>query len=104
MATIIDEELAKQSACTCYKIDARKPDTPENLMCFSRGMLGTLSDDQDAEYCKKKEIKPASPQLKRVYKNFRLIGEIMKECLPNSKTEKGFLSCVEMKAKRLRGK
>jgi len=103
MAVIVDEELARESPCTCYILDARKGEVPENMMCFSKGMLGALSDEQDIEYCKRRETKPASPALKRNIRNFRLMGEIMKECLGTSKTEKGFLSCVEMKAKKMRG-
>ncbi len=103
MATVIDEDKALESPCTCYLIDQEKGETPENMMCFCDGMLGTLSDSQDEEYCEEREVKPASPALRRNYRNFRLIGKIMHKCLAESKTEKGFLSCVEMKAKQLRG-
>lgn len=103
MATVIDKEEAKESICTCYLIDPDEGKTAENMMCFTEGMLGTLSDSQDRRYCENRTVKNASPALRRNYRNFRLIGKIMHKCLAESKTEKGFLSCVEMKAKQLRG-
>ena len=66
MAVILDEDEAKSSPCTCYYIGNRRDlkfpihfkkslsETgipPEDVICFSKGMLGALSNEQDLQYC-----------------------------------------------------
>lgn len=65
MGLLVDMKKARHSMCTCYYIgdkDLRLPKLfdksiqdvgirPEEVMCFSEGFVGTLSDDEDREYC-----------------------------------------------------
>ena len=65
MALIVDEKRARETPCTCYYIgdkDLRLPKhfrksiselgiEPEEVMCFSEGMVGTLSNEEDRLYC-----------------------------------------------------
>lgn len=59
MGIVIDPEEAKRSECTCYRIEGKEEvPTPEKVICFTDGIIGTLSDKQDKKYCKKKVVKP----------------------------------------------
>ena len=62
MGVVIDEELAKKTGCLCYQIGPTKE--PWDLLCWSKGVIGTLTDRQEAKYCPTKEIKPATEGLK----------------------------------------
>ena len=49
MGLVVDEELAKRSGCTCHAIGPT--DKPKDLICFSPGVIGTLTDEQDVQFC-----------------------------------------------------
>jgi len=101
MAIVANEIKARLSPCTCYKIDPNKPPTPENLLCFSEGMIGTLTDAQEREYCPKKTIREASPEYQNHIQKFSLLGKIMKKC-GHIKDKHDFLVCVGHEAEKLR--
>jgi len=44
---VVNPEVAKATPCRCYKID-------ETEMCFSKGIIGTLSKAQKEAYCPSK--------------------------------------------------
>jgi len=46
---VVNEALAKATGCRCYKVDTTE-------MCFSRGIIGTLSPPQREAYCPTKEF------------------------------------------------
>ena len=48
MARIINEELARDTICTCYlfKIDGKLED-----VCWTKGAIGMLTEAQEREYC-----------------------------------------------------
>lgn len=73
MGVVIDEEVARKSPCLCYRIG--ETDKPEDLMCFSRGIIGTLSNAQDIKFCPEKEIKPATA---KVMERLRLMKKLKK--------------------------
>jgi len=98
MGILVDEVLARTSPCTCYKIG--EPETPENIMCFSRGIIGTLSDPQDRKYCERKKVKAPTERFSKHIKKFEQMGKIMDVCA--EKEEEDFPSCVEREAKKLR--
>jgi hypothetical protein len=95
MAVIIDEVAAKLSSCKCYYI-GDDPDIlrrlregkitvknlgeqgikPSEVMCFSEGMIGTLTDEQDERYCVTKQI-DYSPRLKQ---RLRCLSMCAKSC------------------------
>ena len=58
MGIIVNEEVAKTTPCKCFKLN-------EELMCFSKGIIGTLSNEQEEIYCTSKEIEPATPGQKQ---------------------------------------
>lgn len=66
MGIIIDTELAGKSTCTCHAIGPT--DEPEDIICFSPGIIGTLSNKQDREFCKTKIIIRDNGIKKRVEK------------------------------------
>lgn len=71
---VIDEELARKTPCTCYKVTL--PDGREVLLCWSKGVIGMLSKDQIEKYCPEKIIKNAPEKLrKRIEKFYRAAVE-----------------------------
>lgn len=97
MGIVIDREKALASPCLCYQIG---PTTePEDLMCFSSGIIGTLSDPQDRIYCEAKEIRPTTLEFSKHIQKFRILGSIMDVCAEKPLEE--FLTCVEERARQL---
>lgn len=101
MAIIANEIKAKTSPCTCYLIHPDKPPTPDNLLCFSEGMIGTLTDAQDKEYCTKRIVREASQEYQNHIQKFSLIGKIMKKC-GNIKDNNEFLACIVEETEKLK--
>ncbi|MEM2905021.1 MAG: hypothetical protein QW587_04700 [Candidatus Bathyarchaeia archaeon] len=60
---VVDADLAARTGCRCYKVD-------ETLLCFSKGIIGTLSKPQVEAYCPTKEILTEGGMVERV-KRFR---------------------------------
>jgi len=61
---IIFEKDLKPVTCKCYKLDG------DSLMCFRKGVIGTLSDKQEEELCSGKIILEPTVELKRRYERF----------------------------------
>lgn len=75
MAIIVDEEIAKRSPCTCHKIGPT--DNPEDLICFTSGAIGALTNVQDREYCSSKLIIKEDRIRERV-ERFRRASQVCK--------------------------
>lgn len=73
MGIIMDEEIAKRTPCTCFKIGPTE--APKDLLCFSPGVIGTLTNEQDVTYCSDKLIKTDTKIAERVQR-FREASEI----------------------------
>ena len=69
MGLVINEELAKRSGCTCHSIGPT--DTPKDLMCFSPGVVGTLTDEQDVQFCVAGRIIIRGDAIRRRVEKFR---------------------------------
>lgn len=74
MGIIIDEELAKISGCTCHAIGPTNK--PKDLMCFSPGVVGTLTNDQDIEFCKIGRLIIRDDKIKERVEIFKKASEI----------------------------
>jgi len=57
MGFVTNEKTALATPCTCYKLDGE-------LICWSKGIIGTMTDEQESTYCTSKDIKPATGELK----------------------------------------
>lgn len=68
MGIVVDDKLAKETPCKCFKIGPTKE--AHDLICFSKGIIGTLTNAQDNIYCTKKDISPPSPELKQRFNRF----------------------------------
>jgi hypothetical protein len=93
---VVDEALAKATPCRCYDIDGK-------LMCFSKGIIGTLDQAQIDLYCKEKQIVKEGIA-KRVAK-FREAAEVCKariKDIPKGERLKPWLECMS-KELRARG-
>ena len=60
---VVNPDLAARTGCKCYKVD-------DTLMCFSAGIIGTLSKPQIEAYCPTKEVLTTGGIVERV-KKFR---------------------------------
>ena len=49
---VVDEKKARESPCQCILIDPKGSNVSANRMCTSKGIIGTLSDTEEREYCK----------------------------------------------------
>lgn len=58
---MVDPDVAARTGCKCYKVD-------ETLMCFSKGIIGTLNKAQVEAYCPTKEVLEEGGMVERVKK------------------------------------
>lgn len=87
---VVDEARALISPCTCYKI------APTRTMCWSSGVIGTLTKEQEERFCPTKEYK-TSPKLERRMANWMEAVEICKAEiaeLPKGERLDLWLSCM----------
>lgn len=103
MGIVVNELVALRTPCTCYRIGPT--DRPEDLMCFSRGLIGTLSDKQDLLYCTKREIVEADDGIPARVEKFR---EAVRLCqaeiagIPRGSRLSPWLSCMGKRARELK--
>lgn len=64
----IEIEELKKAPCKCFQIGPSKE--AHNLMCFRKGVIGTLTDEQETRLCDIKDIKPPTPALKKRINEF----------------------------------
>jgi hypothetical protein len=72
---VVHPEIAGKTKCKCYKVD-------DTLMCFQRGIIGTLSKPQVEAYCKDKEIITEGGLVERV-KKFKEAAKAAQERIAN---------------------
>lgn len=58
---MVNPDVAARTGCRCYLVDGTE-------MCFSKGIIGTLSKAQNEAYCKTKEILKEGALVERVKK------------------------------------
>jgi hypothetical protein len=98
MGIVVDEIKAKSTSCECYKLDGE-------LLCWSEGIIGALSDKQEEQFCTTKNIKPAPKELKRRINDFtEAIHNAQKRYAKEDKDIKKWLQIVseEMKKKGIK--
>ncbi|MEW6624566.1 MAG: hypothetical protein AB1420_15830 [Bacillota bacterium] len=96
---VVDEGLAKATPCKCYPIPT--PEKPEQMLCFSRGIIGGLTDAQEKLYCPSKVIVEEGIS-KRVAK-FREAVKVCKaeiEKYPKGERLTPWLECMGREAKK----
>ena len=71
---VVHEDIAKSTPCTCYEYEIHGE---KKQLCWSPGVVGTLSDEQEKLYCPDKNVKPISHELQE---RLRHIGEIARRC------------------------
>ncbi len=107
MGILVNEERAKTSPCKCFKIEPDGPETPKNLLCFSPGIIGSLSNTQDQQFCPTTTIQ-TSPALQERFQRFKQIGAINDVCLETEvkpdEVRKCFIRGAELLEKGLTGK
>ena len=92
---VIDESVAKATPCTCYRID-------ETEMCFSRGIIGTLSPAQREAYCVAGKTFKEEGITRRV-KKFKEAATICKaeiEKYPKGERLEPWLACMGREARK----
>lgn len=58
---VVNSDIAGRTSCRCYAVE-------ETLMCFSKGIIGTLSKPQVEAFCPTKEILTEGGLVERVKK------------------------------------
>ncbi len=101
MGIVVDRAEAEATPCRCFKIDPDGPETPKNLMCFSKGVVGTLTNRQDEELCPERNIQPTSSALTKRMQIFKQLGQILDICL-ESEVEDPF-RCIAQEAEKKAG-
>lgn len=104
MGQIVEPIEARISGCTCYKIDPEGGKNPNNLVCYSDGVIGSLSDKQDETLCSRKFIKLGSEEMSGHMSKFKQSGEIMDICMEEGVSKEEFFGCVEERSKQLKNK
>jgi len=87
---VVDEAKAKASPCRCIEYK------PGKKLCFSSGVVGALSDEQEKIYCAP-EVPLESPGLERRLKNWMGSVEICKAEIaeiPKGERLEPWLSCM----------
>ncbi|TDX48836.1 hypothetical protein [Orenia marismortui] len=98
MGIVVDSKKAKKSPCKC--IITGDPNKPEDRLCFSKGIVGALSDEQELEYCTDILAIETSKKFADRINRFRTLGDILDICLESE--EKDFLGCIESQARNLK--
>lgn len=93
MGKIVDEKKAL-GKCICYKQNPHLKDS--KMICYSAGVLGTLTEEQ-SDKCKKKEMKPTPKTMQRHFEKFSELGAITKVCLTSEEgqTTEDFYRCLQ---------
>jgi len=58
MGIVVNEQEAKSTSCKCFKLSDKE------LLCFSKGIVGALSDEQEKQYCTRRFIVKDNKALK----------------------------------------
>ena len=90
MGIVVDEVEAQSSPCKCYEY------APGKFICWSKGIVGALSDAQEGMFCNPRILLGESPAIERRYKNFTSIAEACK-----GKPIGEFLDCMSMSSKKV---
>lgn len=85
MGIVVDEKKAYVE-CECYQLPGAKTKNPPDILCYSKGVRGALSDFEDTK-CKKKKFHKASPEFKQHLARF---GKISKDCSINQEKPKTY--------------
>ena len=96
MGKIVDEKKAF-GKCNCFKKNPHQKDS--EVICYSNGVIGTLSKEQ-TEQCKKKEMLPTPKTMQRQFEKFGELGTITKVCLTSEQgqTTEDHYRCIEREA------
>jgi hypothetical protein len=86
---VVNSDIAGRTPCRCYKVD-------DTLMCFSRGVVGTLSKSQVEAYCPTKEVLTSGGIVERVkkFKEAAAIAKAKVARLPKGEKLEPFLSSM----------
>jgi len=87
---VVNEAVAKASPCRCFEYE------PGKKLCFSKGIVGALSDEQEKIYCPTIE-KLESPGLERRLKSWMGAKTICKaeiEPIPKGERLEPWLHCM----------
>jgi len=72
---VVNPEVARNTACTCYTFKTAKGGT--GRLCFSKGIIGALTEDQIKQYCPVTvDVDRGSPLSERVEKFSRAAHEV----------------------------
>lgn len=91
MGIVAEPVQAKNTACECHKID-------DELICWSKGVIGALSDSQENSLCTVKNVSSMSKDYQSHIKKFKEMSEISDKCLEEEVEDTW--ACVEKEAQK----
>lgn len=101
MGILVDPDEARRAPCRCYLV-GEDPEQPEDRICFSRGIIGTLSDAQERAFCQEKPlVLPLSPAMQERMRRFRVLGRLLDTCMEQE--EPDFRACLMRELERIPG-
>ncbi len=94
---VVDEGRARESDCRCIPLGEH------SKLCYSHGVVGALSHDQEKLYCETYTELPASPALierQRIMKDAAVFCQSKVQDIPEGQRLEPFLSCMSREAKK----
>ena len=95
---VVDEGKARESDCHCIPLGEH------SKLCYSRGVVGALSQDQERLYCEVFTELPSSPALierQRIMKDAAVLCQSKVQDIPEGQRLEPFLSCMSKEAKKM---
>lgn len=71
---VVSEEVARSTPCTCYEYEIHGK---TKRLCWSAGVVGTLTDEQERLYCNPPIVKKDG---KGIRERIKKIGQISSKC------------------------
>jgi hypothetical protein len=93
MGIIVDEQKAKEGFCKCF--DLGQPMGIPSYLCFSKGVIGGLSSEQENRFCKVKEV--VHDHVGERVRDFRAASNICEEevsNIPHGERLEPFIRCM----------
>lgn len=93
MGFVVEPKEARTEPCKCYKYDTE-------LLCFSDGIMGALSDAQEKKYCKEKMIRKTTKEQMGQVTKFKKWGKIANICFEEE--VENTWDCIIKQAKKIK--
>lgn len=94
---VVDEGKAREDTCRCIPLG------DNSHLCYSGGVVGALSRDQEQLYCTTREVMEVSPEIQirqRILKDAAIICQSEVQGIPGERRLEPFMQCLTKIAKK----